>query len=229
MPNKKEVVASTAAPENPNEKTQFYKKNKQIKDKSDRLKRRQEAEDGRADERRLAFLADIFRTLNYSFYAIAKRTDISQQSLSWMFSVKDDCRLSQAEKILDAIGYTLSVELNAGQPPLKSNATTPITRISNGVKVNIVGDFANLTRLGGFKKPDFVSACQPTARMYWLAQYLQSINLPIMEMIARLDIDHASLKYIFARDDIKISQIYRIAKGTNAEILWKINIKDRKK
>ena len=34
MPNKKEVVASTAAPENPNEKTQFYKKNKQIKDKS---------------------------------------------------------------------------------------------------------------------------------------------------------------------------------------------------
>ena len=65
--------------------------------------------------------------------------------------------------------------------------------------------------------------------MYWLAQYIQSINLPIVELMARCEIDPTSLKYIFVKDDIKISQIYKIAKGTEGEISWKVNLKGNSK
>ena len=229
MPKKKEVIAGVPAPETPEEKTIRYRKNKQIKDNADRLKRKEELDEGHADERRLAFIADIFQTLNYSFYAISKRTDFSQQSLSWMFSVKDDCRLSQAEKLLDSVGYSLAVELKTDRNILKINTAPSTSRSISGVKVNIVGDFAKLIRRGGYKKPSIVLSCQPTARMYWLAQYIQSINLPIVELMARCEIDPTSLKYIFVKDDIKISQIYKIAKGTEGEISWKVNLKGNSK
>lgn len=225
MHNKKETVSHDKRNESPEERKERYRKNKQESLKKDRENRKKEIEENRVPDRRLSFLQNVFKTLGYTQAKIAELTGTTQQALSWYFSVKDDCRLSQAERFLDVIGYTLKVNIRNPQKQPKIETKTPNEGQNKGVKFHIQGDFAEMASWNGRPKPAYLENCQREARMFWLAQYIQSLNEPITEMMRRCGIDLTCLRYIFVKDDIKISQIFKIASGTDGQIYWNITKK----
>ena len=109
------------------------------------------------------------------------------------------------------------------QPKIETK--TPNEGQNKGVKFHIQGDFAEMASWNGRPKPAYLENCQREARMFWLAQYIQSLNEPITEMMRRCGIDLTCLRYIFVKDDIKISQIFKIASGTDGQIYWNITKK----
>lgn len=200
-----------------------YAKTKKETDRRERDNRKKEKEEKRTADRRLAFLQSIFKTLGYTQAKIAELSGTTQQAMSWYFSVKDDCRLSQAEQFLNVIGYSLKVEI-INKKITEKKVQHPLNEGQNkGVRFRIEGDFENVLRWNGQPRPSYVINCPTTARMYWLAQYINLLNEPITQLMQRCEIDMSSLRYIFTKDDIKISQIFQIAGKTEGQITWKVN------
>ena len=203
-----------------------YAKTKQQTEKAAREKRQKEKLENTTADRRLSFLTNIIYSYGYNKSKIAKLLGESQQYLAWHFSVKDDCRLSQAEQILSVMGLELKVELVNNK-----TVQTPIRHFkkaegeNTGVKFTIINQTAKQITLQNTAMPDYINNCPPDARMYFLAQYLPNVKIPITELCNRCEIDMPSLRYIFQKDDIRISQIFQFAKGTGGEILWKISEK----
>lgn len=212
--------------ETPEARKERYLKNKKENESQARLQRRKEVADNETSNRRLSFLSNIFHATGYSKNQIAKLCGTTQQAMSWYFSVKDDCRLSQAEAFLDAIGLKLTAILSKdskGKPPVDLGDKK--YGKNSGVKFSIEGDFSEAIKWTNPKMPSYVNDCTPDKRMYFLATYLPTVGLGITEMMERCEIDLTSLRYIFVQDDIKISQIFSIAKGTGGEIKWKVDKK----
>lgn len=200
-----------------------YAKTKKETDQRERENRKREIEENRVTDRRLSFLINIFKTLGYTQAKIAELVGTTQQAMSWYFSVKDDCRLSQAEQFLNVIGYSLKVEI-INQKTTVKKTQRPINEGENqGVRFRIEGDFEDVLRWNGRSRPNYLEKCTPNTRMYWLAQYILQLNEPITELMSQCEIDLSSLRYIFTKDDIKISQIFQIARTTKGQINWKVN------
>lgn len=208
------------------QKKDKYKKNKQLAEQRARLKRKQEKADNAINDRRLSFLTNIIYSRGYNMKRIAEMIGTTQQAMSWCFSVKDDCRLSFAEEILGVLGLKLSVLMKSdGKIPAEPLPEEELKGMNNGVRFSLEGDIAKTIQRINPKMPDYVNECTADKRMYWLAKFLPTVNIPITEMMKRCDFDLSSLRYIFIKDDIKISQIFKIAKGTGADIIWNISNK----
>ena len=222
-PNKR-IPKEVRDAETPEEKKQRYQRNKTEKEKAARKKRREEVANNDTSNRRLSFLTNIFHATGYNMNKVAKLTGTTQQAMSWYFSVKDDCRLSQAEGFLKAIGLSLGVSIvRSDKPGNKINLIEKKFGSNSGVKFTIEGNFADSVKWTNPKMPAYVNDCTKDKRMYFLAVYLPTVGLGITEIMNRSEIDMTSLRYIFVQDDIKISQIFDIAKATGGEIKWEIN------
>ena len=229
MPKKKTEIAPEKREKMLEERKERYAKTKKETDRRERDNRKKEVEENRVADRRLSFLKSIFKTLGYTQAKIAELIGTTQQAMSWYFSVKDDCRLSQAEEFLKVIGYSLKVEIKNKKRIVKKTPISLNEGQNQGVRFRIEGDFKDLLRWSGRPKPYYLEKCSPDARMYWLAQYILLLNEPITQLMQRCEIDMSSLRYIFTKDDIKISQIFQIAGKTDGQISWKVNkLKDQK-
>ena len=208
--------------ETPVQRKARYRENKRTKETRERAARRREVAENRTVNRRLSFLSSIIRASGLTLTQVSRMCGMSQQSISWIFSVVDDCALSKAEKILDAIGIRLSVMI-------KRDGRVPVilagreSGINDGVKFRIEGNLASAVRLTSPKMPAYVNSCIPEDRMYFLATYLPTCGMRITDLMTACDIDMSSLRYIFDHDDIKISQIFDIARATGGVIIWKID------
>lgn len=210
--------------ETPEERKERYLKSKQEKEASQRKKRKEEVENNTTTDRRLSFMTNIFDALGYNKNKIAKLCGTTQQAMSWYFSVVDDCRLSQAEEFLRAIGLDLKVSINRdGKTPRQVLPDVKKTGQNNGVKFTINGDVAKNIKWINPKMPAYVNACTPDKRLYFLATYLPSVGLPITELMQKCNIDMSSLRYYFTSDDIKISKLFDIARATGGDIIWTVN------
>ena len=207
--------------------TENYRANKRLKEQKEREKRKLERQFNSVQDRKLAFLTNIIYSSGLDMKKVAAKIGTTQQALSWCFSVKDDCRLSRAEEIVNAVGYKLQVSIKKGQNNAPAKVETKLTGNNNGVRFTIEGADAGKIINYNPKMPEYVNLCPSGARMYWLAQYLPSVGTSITEMMNNCELDLTSLRYIFVKDDIKISQIFQIAKGTGGEIVWKITKKDK--
>ena len=203
--------------------TEKYRANKRLKEQNERKKREEERQTNTVQDRKLAFLTNIIYSSGLDMKKVAAKIGTTQQALSWCFSVKDDCRLSQAEQFLNVIGYSLKVEI-INQKTTVKKTQRPINEGENqGVRFRIEGDFEDVLRWNGRSRPNYLEKCTPNTRMYWLAQYILQLNEPITELMSQCEIDLSSLRYIFTKDDIKISQIFQIARTTKGQINWKVN------
>ena len=212
--------------ETPEETKERYKKNKKEQEAAVRLQRRKEIEDNNVANRRLSFLTNIFKAYGYNNSMIAKKVGTTQQSMSWSFNVADDCRLSQAEEFLSVLGLDLKVEIRKDE---KKNRRIDLADKkegnNSGVKYSIEGDIIGDVHWINPKMPDYINECTPDKRMYFLATYIPSLGLNMKQLMEMTDMEMTSLRYIFAKDDIKISRIFDIARSTGGEIIWKVNNK----
>ena len=198
-----------------------YKEARKKKEKEMRKLRKEEIKNNLTGQRRLAFLLDIFYSMGYKPIQVAKKSGYTQQSMSWHLSVKDDCKLSQAETWLEAIGLKIKVELKPLDPT--ERIQTKQIPSAGKVKCTIRGDISNDIKNFNVKMPFYINECKPDKRMYFLAQYLPKCGMNITALMQKCKIDLTSLRLIFANDDIKISHIYQVAENTGAEIIWEIN------
>lgn len=216
--------------ETPEQRKARYRHNKERREAKARAARRREIEENRTAGRRLSFLASLIHAVGLNMAQAGELCGISQQSMSWMFSVADDCLLSKAERILRKLGFILSVELknkNICDDPDRSvqNKTKPATLrtdVNDGVEFRIEGTLLDEMHIINPKMPWYVNECRPEDRMYFLAEYLPTCGMRITDLMRRCAIDMTSLRNIFTNDDIKISQIFKIAKATGGIIIWKI-------
>ena len=226
MSQKKNKTQVMAKSETLNEKIERYRQNKKNKEQQERGKRKEEKLTNKASDRRLAFLINVFQTLGYSTKRVGVLAGVSQQLLSWYFSVKDDCKLSMAQRLLDAIGYILDVKLRKEDTEIATlNLECKKEGNNNGVRFTIEGDLQEDLKWKDPYIPAYIQECDKTKRMYFLANYLTSLKMGVVEFCKACGIDPTSLRYIFDMDDCKISQIFKIAKGTGAEIVWEIKRK----
>lgn len=222
MTTKKHLSKEERLAETDEQRRQRYTQSRREIEKAARAQRKKEQEENTLQNRRLSFLTNLIYAYGYNYSQIAKLVGTTEQAMSWFFSVKDDCRLSQAEVFLEAIGLELGVSI-VGKKPI--NLDKQLNGEISGVKYTIEGDILSSMKKIHPKMPDYVNNSTPGDRMYFLAQYLPTVGLPITELANRCDMDLSSLRYIFLKDDIKISRIYAIAKATGGEIVWRINEK----
>lgn len=228
MVKSKRAPAEIRQNETDGQRKSRYAKTKQQTEKAAREERQKEKLENTTADRRLSFLTDTIYSYGYNKSKIAKLLGESQQYLAWHFSVKDDCRLSQAEQILAVMGLELKVELkkdNVAHVPVRQ--FNKVEGQNTGVKFTIINQTSKQITQHNTTMPDYVNNCPPEARMYFLAQYLPNVKIPITALCNQCEIDMSSLRYIFQKDDIKISQIFQIAKGTGGEIRWKISDKQK--
>lgn len=215
-----------ARSETPDEKIERYRQNKKNKEQQERGKRKEEKLTNKASDRRLAFLINVFQTLGYSTKRVGVLAGVSQQLLSWYFSVKDDCKLSMAQRLMEAIGYNLGVKFKKGNTEIVTlDLGNKKEGNNNGVKFTIEGDLQKDLKWKDPYIPAYIQECDKNKRMNFLANYLTSLKMGVVEFCKACGIDPTSLRYIFDMDDCKISQIFKIAKGTGAEIVWEIKRK----
>lgn len=203
------------------EKKKEYGRTKRENEERKRAERRSENEEGRTEERRLAFLANIYKTLGYTQETFAEKCGISPQLMSWYMAVTDDCNLTRLEQMLGGVGLGVRVRLEGRtESPVRKEGS------GNGVRYRIEGSFENLRAPS--ELPGYVTACTPDKRLYFLREFIEGTRLSLAQFARRCGIDSTSIRYYFSRDDVKVSVLYKIAKANGADIVWSINPKDGK-
>ncbi len=226
MPQKQNISKAIEGKETPEERIARYRQNKKNKEQEEREKRREEKLANKASDRRLVFLVNVFQTLGYTTKKVGEIAGISQQLLSWYFSVKDDCRLSVAQHLMDSIGYNLGVKFKKEDTEIVTiDLGNKKEGNNNGVRFTIEGDIQKDLKWKNPYIPAFIQECNKSKRMNFLANYFTSLKLGVLEFCQACGMDPTSLRYIFMKDDCRISQIFDIAKGTGGEIIWEINRK----
>ena len=188
-----------------------------------REERKKEAEEGRENERRLAFMVNIIRTLGYDLKTVARKSGIPSQTIYWYTATADDCHLSAAEQIMTSIGIKLGVKME------KKTETAPIlvedTKKSNGVGIRIEGV---LPTKEAKKTPSYLDKVTPENRLYFIKEIIQDSNMVLSHFAKRCGMDPTSLRYYFDKDDMNISILYKIAQGMNMNIVWTIEPLEKK-
>ena len=204
------------------EKVREYQETKRQTERRKREQRRLEEAAGKTDERRLAFLVNIYRSLGYTQQSFAAACGVSPQLLNWYTSVTDDCQLSRLGQMLSSIGLHFGVKLDGG-----TDRGIPTEGVGNGVKYRIEGSLAGMKQ--GTTLPQYIVDCQPGARLHFLKRFIEDRHESAAEFARTVGIDLTSLRYYFVHDDMKVSALYKMAQATGAEIVWVIRGEDTEK
>lgn len=208
------------------QKKEEYKRNRKIKETSLREKRRAEKNENNTSNRRLSFLTKIFKALGYNKVEIAKLAGETEQSLYWKLNTVDDCKLSQAQRYLELIGLNLKVRLDNKKSIAPIKLEKNKSGMNNGVKFKIEGDIFEDDYKINTKYPDFIVGCAPGSRLYFLAEYIMSLNVRFSVFLEKVEMEFTSMKRYFSTDDIKISVLFKIAEKTEGDIVYIINKKE---
>ncbi len=209
--NKKRVISV--------DKKEIYKQTSRVNYYKAKSERKKEKEENRENERRLAFLHTLIKSRGLTLKAVAEKLGVTQQLFTWIFSIRDDCRLSMAQGIAAAIGYRLGIEFtkDAAMPSDSSFQS------SGGVNVRVQIDQDDIILGRANPLPKYVRNCKPEDRMYFLACYMDSINKPITKLCQTMQTDMSTIRYIFINDDVKVSKLFQIAQTTGGKITWKLS------
>ena len=211
------------------EKKAEYKKTRQDNVRKKKESRKLEKEEGRTGERRLAFLFDIVHSYGLTFKQVATMIGMSPDVLYWYNSTSDDCKLSIAEKILNALGLTLSVKLEKRPTPavIMEKEIGSESEGSHGKVMTRVEGFLQFPAISrNLRYPQYLEEVMPDRRLYFLKEAIIKSHLSIAKFSQRVGIDSTCIRYYFQRDDIIISSIYKVAAGLNCNIIWKVYPKD---
>lgn len=178
---------------------------------------RRQKQEGKIDQRRLAFLQRILDSCGCTRKDLAILLNCTPQSVYSIFGVYDDCSLSKAQEIVHVLGLRLKVELLITEEQTINQQT--IFFNSSGVKNSICG---SLPKHACCSYPSYIADCSSTARLNFLAQHIVSSKISVTQIEKGIGVSHGCLYRFFARDDMSIGRLYDIARLTRAEIIWHV-------
>lgn len=203
-----------------------YKKTKSERDAQDRSNRKEEKKQGKEQDRLLAFLEQIIKAHGYNHNTFAEKLNTTPQALYWIFSVKDDCDLKKVEQLLGALGYKVTLEFKE-DTKAKAKARQTISKTafqSNDISIRIEGDvIADVAKRNNYPVPEYIKNYPAEGRLHALVELFREGGHNLREFSDLTGIPAYSLRLIFTKDNIRVSQIATIAKAFAMEIVWKLN------
>ena len=204
-------------------KTEEQKKEQSIKAKQQRDLRKAEKREGRTDERRLAWLDELIRSCGFNHKTLAEKAGMTPQALHWIFSVADDCTLSKAESLLNAIDLKLRVKIAPLEGKKANQKTIRKTWQSDDATMEIAGDVNITTPASNYPYPDYIQNYPENGRMSWLVNFIVEKGLSMRSFGMCYGLEPLMVRYWITNDDIRISQLIETATKMNMKIIWQIN------
>lgn len=209
-----------------------YKLTKQENDKKEREKRIQEKKEHKVQSRRLAFIQNIYKSLGYNTKTFSQKCGVTQQAGHWIFEVKDDCPLKRAIYMLDCIGIELKVEIRAiGEEELKvekqeqNDKELQNFKTYDDITYLVEGDFSKKAYNKQSTYPVYITECKEGNTLKFLADFIIATKAPLQRIYDETSVTPGMLRYDFINGDIRISQLYEVAKAIDGQIVWMVNKK----
>lgn len=210
----------------PDEKRLEYVEAKRIKEVTERKKRKEEKIQGKMQDRLLAFLENLIKSHGYNHRTFAEKANTTAQSIYWIFSVKDDCDLTKVEEFLNVLDYDVRLELrevNKSAPKRKLDRTSFQSR---DISIKIEGDImTSVGKNNNYPTPEYIKNYPEDGRLHALAELICRDGYTLKEFSEITGIPAYTVRLIFTRDNIRVSQIAEIAKAFGLEIVWKLSKK----
>lgn len=193
------------------EKRIEYAQTKAENERRKRQARKSETEQGKTGERRLAFFEQIVRTQGYNWKKLAEASGLTAQAISWWVSVADDAKYSKIQEVLAAVGIMLTAKLERSLPQPAERG-----------QYKIVGVLPPVNRNPTASSRYLIDCIENGGRLAFLAQYIMDNRHTFQEVCNLCGMEQTSLRSYFMHDDIKVSQIYRIAQCLDASVTWEV-------
>lgn len=168
-------------------------------------------------ERNLDFLRDIIRAKGMTMASFADAAGISQQLAYHYFTAKDDISLYNAQKYLEREKILIRLEVDFGPASIAQKRHEAAPGKAN---YTIQGDMPIRTVN---PTPKYIHEMVGTdARLEFLARALDSMKCSEKELCDILEVKRGLLMYLFAKDDIKVSMLYKFSRQINRPVIWKV-------
>lgn len=197
-------------------KTEAERRRKTAREKALRAQRRREKEEGRKHERLLAPIEAIFRSRGYNYKTVAEHAGITCQAVSQIFGQNDDAPLRTIQSLLRAIGLSLTVSL---RPPGGRRRTLKTEWDYRGVGVSIKGSLSTQSRCGSYPLPLFVVDYPEDGGAAFLADIIKERRCNLTQFAKITGINQPRLRNIFIHDNIRIREIYVIARALGMRVI----------
>lgn len=204
---------------------ELYAQNKRISDSKRREERKREVREGRTSERRLAFLASIMEAYGINQKNLAELLGTTPQAVNWLLSVKDDMKISRAEEFMDKLGLSFRIEFKQKEPQKKEIQIEEKEFSSSGVKNTIRGSIIETMKFASADTPSYIVNYPEDGRLAFLANYLKTRKGSLSELCEQCGYAVNFFHNVFVRNDMQISQVFKIAQVTGQEIVWSIEQK----
>lgn len=201
------------------EKKERYNENRKKKIAQRKEEREQEKKSGNTGRRRLAFARALIKQRGVTLSQVADRMGMTQQALSWIFNVQDDCYISVLKRMMDAIGIDCQVGFGEKDTHKAEEPQATADIFSFEGNVTIGKPKSDL--------PDYITDCPPDANMRFLADYIKGKYHNMNAFNIATGTNHTSMKGFFQHDDIKLSFLAMFAEKLNTKIRIKLNEKTR--
>lgn len=195
------------------ERKQIYKKTQQeryaeLRQRSIDIKQNEDI-----TQQNLYFMTHIMKSQGLNWSDAARMCGLSQQALSWI-KIKDDTKLQNAKFILRSMGMELLPEFEMEIKPTKEISF-------QAEKYNIVAEVPSLKNFVAIDKI-VNDSLENNDDLAFLARFLVERRISLSQLSKQTSKTVAHYKNSFQKQDIWISDLYKIAECYETKIIWKI-------
>jgi len=175
--------------------------------------RKKEMIDGNAESRKLWFATTLIKNSKMTRRQIGDKIGMSPENLHYLLDIQDDCYLSVLKRIFWSIGIDCDVHFDINKiKKTESIKEKPKYNFSGNIKIEVNNS-----------RTDAVINCPEDANMRFLADLIMQMGTSARHVANLSGIPASTFMRFFAKDDIKISYLCRIAEGTGRSINWELN------
>lgn len=159
--------------------------------------------------RRLAFIQDLMQDNKTNQRELARKAKLDPQSVYYYLTLTDDCKLSMAERLVNALGYTLRLELE----PRGNTTSFARYKVKKAPAEQAAAD-----------APEYLLESLNGGRLSALSAQIIREGGNVSRFAAKCGVVRETLRQSVLRDDIMISELYKIAENMGYELTWQIAV-----
>ena len=196
-----------------------YAANKRLAMQAKKEEKRKKVREGREDELRMKFFADVVDALGIKYRQLAKISGKSPQTISWWIST-DDCKLSTVQETLAAAKVKIEPTY---EPKPNKQETVQETTIESGKNFSIKISNINLIAPARNDSATIEKLMKKNGRMKFLADLINSQRMSLFIFCKLTNLNYSMVYRWFQINDIRISHMYDIANKLNQKIIWNVS------
>lgn len=195
-------------------KSDYYSDRRRAELQKKRALRKEQIRLGTESNRRLWFVKAILKNKGVKQQEVARALGMTPQNFNYIINLQDDCYLSVLEDILHVVGVSCRVSFDSGKSETETKEkSNPHYEFTGNVQIE--------------KQPlcpKFVTDCPSDARLRFLADLIVESGIPFSQFLKKIDnMYYSTMQSFFERDNIRISNLCKIAECMDTKIVWELN------